>query len=152
MTHELMQGIIMAFGVGMAALILYSMIADSIQKHKRKKTPVTLAPMEQANQIKEKLALLDAEKVILADQLKTNPFHDFEGIQNDLEQNMEQSKDLILALEALVQANVQDPAFQEVALHLEGYKATFQKQDAFFAQLLHKLHDFVLEKANAMNP
>lgn len=152
MTHELMQGIIMTFGVGMAALILYSMIADTIQKRKRKKTPVVLAPMEQANQIKEKLALLDAEKVILADQLKTNPFHDFEGIQKDLEQNMEQSRDLIIALEDLVQANPDEAAFQEVALHLEGYKATFQKQDAFFADLLTKLHKFVLEQANAMNP
>lgn len=144
MTHELMQMLILGF-IGMILLFyIGSMISGKKQKKLRIEKVATL--QKELKEYQARMVLLDEAKITLSERYRDNPFPHLRELHEELVANMNESSEVINKMVTLYKEHEYMDELKEYDVHIRGYVETFKKQDAYFNELLTKLHQYIQEK------
>ncbi|MGL5978216.1 MAG: hypothetical protein ACRCZJ_04410 [Erysipelotrichaceae bacterium] len=146
MTHEMMQMLIIGFLGAIVLFFIYSSITS--RSYAKKKAAREAALVEQLEGYKKRMGELDARKILMAQQLKTDPFSDLENLQNELKANMEESHQIIQTMKQVYESNQSMPLLADYAQVIQGYIQTFRQQDEYFSEIFKALIKFVQSKQN----
>lgn len=144
MTHGFMQILI----IGFIGMILLFYIGSMISGKKQKKLRIEKVAGLQ-NELKEyqaRMVVLDDAKTKLSEQYRDNPFPHLRELHGELVANMNESSEVINLMVTLYKEHEYMEELKDYEVHIKGYVETFKKQDAYFNELLTKLHQYIEER------